>query len=364
MTSKKIETPPDGCPDVNPVFAAATEWLVRVHDPDVTPESLIAWQSWMREDPAHAEAFRRMEHLDELLRAVPRPPSVSPRQMAGDSYEGAVPIRLWLRRPGLRRPGQLVPRWAHAASVLIATIAMALLVAAAIGRWSSDRGMTVIATRIGENRAVHLADGSIVTLGGDSRVAVDLRPRERDIDLLRGEAFFQVAHNPHRPFKVTAGGAVVVAVGTQFDVRRDTDQVVVDVVEGRVLVLPKSRAFPIALLHAFRPRLAAVSVAAGEQTSVDSVEIEPPSQIPDPEDAISWQSGRLVFRTQSLGEVLQQINRYSSKPIVIADPDITGMKVTGTIVGGNVSGWVASLHSALGLTAQDEGDRIVLRRVR
>ncbi len=368
MMSKKIETPPDGIPDADPVFAAATEWMVRVHDPDVTPESLIAWQSWMHADPAHAEAFRRMEHLDELLRAVPRPPSVSPREMARDSYEGAVPIRLWLRRPGprrpgLRRPGQLLPRWALAASLLIATIAMALLGAAAIGRWRSDRGTTVIATRIGENRAVHLADGSIVTLGGDSRVVVDFRPRERDIDLVRGEAFFRVAHNPHRPFKVAAGGAVVVAVGTQFDVRRDTDHVVVDVVEGRVLVLPRSRAFPIALLHAFRPRLAAVSVGAGEQTFVDSMEIEPPSQIPDPADAISWQSGRLVFRTQSLGEVLQQINRYSSKPIVIADPEIARMKVTGTVVGGNVSGWVASLHSAFGLAAQDEGNTIVLRRV-
>lgn len=87
---------------------------------------------------------------------------------------------------------------------------------------------------------------------------------------------------------------MVVAVGTQFDVRRDTDQVIVDVVEGRVVVLPRSPAFPIALLHALRPRLAAVSVGAGEQTSVD--------------------------------------------------------------------GWVGSLHSALGIIAVPEGDRIVLRR--
>lgn len=358
MMIKRIDTSPDH-PDTDPVFAAATEWMVRVQDPDVTPESLIAWQSWMREDPAHAEAFRRMEELDELLRAVPRPPLVSPREMARDSYEGTVPIRLWLRRPG-----QLVPRWALAASALIATIALALLGVTLVDRSSGDRAPRVIATRIGENRAVRLADGSIVTLGGDSRVAVDFRPRERDIELLGGEAFFKVAHNPRRPFKVAAGRALVVAVGTQFDVRRDTDQVVVDVVEGRVVVLPRARAFPIALLHAFRPRLAAVSVGAGEQTSVDSVEIEPPSQIPDPEGATSWQSGRLVFRMQSLGDVLQQINRYSSKPIVIADPQIAGMKVTGTVVGGNVSGWVASLHSALGIAAQDEGDRIVLRRTR
>jgi len=357
MMSKKAGRSSDGRPDTDPVFAAATEWMVRVHDPNVTPESLIAWQSWMREDPAHAEAFRRMENLDELLRAVPRPPLAAPREMARDSYEGSVPIRL--RR---RRPDHLMPRWALAASALIATVALAVLATALIGRFGGDRGTTVIATRIGENRAVRLADGSIVTLGGDSRVAVSFDPHERDIALLHGEAFFKVAHNPQRPFKVAAGHAMVVAVGTQFDVRRDTDQVIVDVVEGRVVVLPRSPAFPIALLHAFRPRLAAVSVGAGEQTSVDSVEIEPPSQMPDPEGATSWESGRLAFRMQPLGDVLQQINRYSSKPIVIADPGIAAIKVTGTVVGGNVSGWVGSLHSALGIVAVSEGDRIVLRR--
>jgi len=105
-------------------------------------------------------------------------------------------------------------------------------------------------------------------------------------------------------------------------------------------------------------------VGAGEQTSVDSMQIEPPSQIPDPEDATSWQSGRLAFRMQPLEDVLQQINRYSRKPIVIADPAIADIKVTGTVVGGNVSGWVASLRSALGLAAVDEPDRIVLQRAR
>lgn len=358
MMSKKNGPSPDDRPDTDPVFVSATEWMVRVHDPDVKPESLIAWQAWMRENPAHAEAFHRMERLDELLRAVPRPPIASPREMARDSYQGSVPIRLW------RHPRQLVPRWALAASVIIATAALALLGFALSGRFSKDRGAMVIATRIGENRVVRLADGSVVTLGGDSRVAVDFHPRERDLDLLQGEAFFKVAHNPLRPFKVAAGRAVVVAVGTQFDVRRDTDHVVVDVVEGRVVVLPRSPALPIALLHAFQPRLAAVSVGAGEQTSVDSARIAPPTQIPDAGDATSWQSGRLVFRMQPLGEVLQQVNRYSSKPIVIGDPAIAGMKVTGTVVDGNVSGWVASLQSAMSIEATIQPDRIVLRRMR
>lgn len=357
MTSNKIGRSVDGHADTDPVFAAATEWMVRVHDPDVSPESLIAWQSWMREDPAHAEAFRRMEGLDDLLRAVPRPPLPSRRETGRDAYDGSQPIGLWNGRSR-----GLAPRWALAASVLIAALALSLVATVVASRWSAGRSTMLIATRIGENRSVLLADGSTITLGGNSRVAVHFQPRERDIELQQGEAFFKVAHNRQRPFKVAAGTAVVVAVGTQFDVRREDNQVVVNVVEGRVVVLPRSPLIPSNVLSTFWPALVPVSVGAGEETTVDRAEVGSPSRAPDPEEAASWRSGRLTFRMQPLAQVLQQINRYSSKPIEIADPGIAEMKVTGTVVGGNVSGWVASLHSALGITALNKPDRIVLQR--
>jgi transmembrane sensor len=347
----------DGQPDTDPVYAAATEWLVRLHDSLVTPEDILAWQTWMREHPSHATAFRRMEELDGLFRALPNPPPASRRQISPDSYDGSVPIRLWIRRAP-----RFAPSWALAACALIAALALGLMATGSIARWSASRDTQVFATRVGENRSVRLTDGSTVTLGGDSRVAVSFHPRERDIDLLRGEAFFTVARNHHRPFRVAAGRAVVVAVGTQFDVRRDSSQVMVDVVEGRVVVMPHSSIIPIAVLRAFRPELTPVFVDAGERTAVNSLEVEPPSQVRDPEDATSWRSGRLVFRMQPLDEVLQQVNRYSSTPIVIADPDIARLKVTGTVVGGDVAGWVGSLHSALGIVAIQEPDRIVLRQ--
>jgi transmembrane sensor len=270
-----------------------------------------------------------------------------------------MPIRLWNQRA----PRSL-SRWAVAACAIVAMGALAVIAAASVGRWSGSRGAGIVVTQIGENRSVRLADGSIVTLGGDSRVAINFHPRERDIDLLRGEAFFSVAENPLRPFKVTAGRAVIVDIGTQFDVRRDTDQVTVDVVEGRVFVTPRSSIIPLAVLRTFRPKLIPVFVGAGEGTTVDSFQVAAPYRLSDPEEATGWRSGRISFRMQSLGEVLQQVNRYSSKPIVISGPGITGIKVTGTVVGGNVSGWVASLHSALGIVAIDEKDRIVLQRAR
>jgi transmembrane sensor len=357
MIGPKLSMARDGLPDTDPVYAAATEWLLRLHDPLVTPEDILAWQAWMREHPSHTTAFRRMEELGGLFRALPNPPSASRRQMVTDTYDGSLPIRLWKRRAP-----QFARSWALAACALIAALALGLIAAGSIARWNASRDTQVFATWIGENRLVRLADGSTVTLGGDSEVAVSFHPRERDIDLLRGEAFFTVARNHHRPFRVAAGRAVVVAVGTQFDVRRDSSRVMVDVVEGRVVVMPHSSIVPIALLRAFRPELTPVFVDAGERTSVNSLEVEPPSQVRDPEEATSWRSGRLVFRMQPLDEVLQEVNRYSRTPIVIEDADIERLKVTGTVVGGDVGGWVKSLHSALGIVAIQKADRIVLRQ--
>ena len=337
--------------------AAAAQWLLRLREPDVTPEDILAWQGWMRDDARHAEAFRRMEELGDLLRGIPRPPLQTPGELAGDTYDASVSIRAWQHRPRrLTRP-------ALAASVVLATAALALF-AYRLTSPGAHSGAMIVATRVGENRLVRLADASTVTLGGDSRIEVRFDERERHIDLKRGEAFFTVARDAARPLKVAAGPALVVAVGTEFNVRRGADRVVVDVMEGRVRVEPRSALVPLSLLQSFRPKLRSVAVSAGEETTVDSMAVEPPAPIVDLAQAISWTSGRLAFRMEPLQRVLEDVNRYAKKRIVIGDPEIADVKVTGTVIGDNVSGWVGSLGSALGVVAIEEPDRIVLRKGR
>lgn len=339
------------------VYTAAAEWIVRLQDAGVSEEDILAWQAWMREAPSHAHAFRRMEELGGLLRELPRPVSPTPQAQARDGYDGSTPISLWERRSN-----RLWPRWAVAAAVLGATIALTVLMAIGVARMSTDRRVMVASTRIGENRPVRLDDGSIVTLGGNSKIAVRFSARERFIDLLRGEAYFEVMRDSRRPLKVVAGRAAIIDVGTEFDVQRTNDSVIVDVVEGRVVVQPHSPIVPLLVLRMFRPQLAPVTVIAGEQTIVAQTEIEPPSAMSDPEEAASWRSGLLVFRMRPLGELLQEVNRYSKKPIVVSDPSVAAVKVTGTVVRGHVSEWATSLNGALGIVAIEEPDRIVLYR--
>jgi transmembrane sensor len=354
--SKKVPMTSDDWADADPVHARATEWLVRLKDPALTPQEILAWQTWMRKDPLNAEAFQRMEETEQLLREMARPPPATARELSRDAYDGSVPIRLW------RRPPTFGVRWALAASILAAALGLAVAWRPWLAGLTPRAAATLIATPIGRDRTVRLADGSIVTLGADSRIAVRFRRGERDIDLLQGEAFFAVVHNPERPFKVAAGRAMVIDVGTKFNVIRYHTQVVVDVIEGRVTVVPRAGFVPLDVLRAFRPMLIPVSLGAGQETTVDSIEIAPPLKIADPEAVTAWRSGRLAFRMQPLGEVLQDVNRYSRKPIVAADPGIERIDVTGTIVNGNVTGWLASLRSALGIVAVEEPDRIVLRR--
>ena len=220
----------------------------------------------------------------------------------------------------------------------------------------------VVTTAIGENRTVSLRDGSKIILGGDTRIAVELSKNLRDIELSKGEALFTVAKDPGRPFKVHAGEATVVALGTEFNVRRGSDRAVVSVTEGRVLVEPATRILPVALLQEFKPKLRAVRLQAGQQTMAGSAGIESASPMEDPAAATAWQSGQLSFRMEPLRYVLENVNRYAPKPIVLEDDGLGTLVITGMVRRENFGGWIESLERTFALEAVEEPARIVLRR--
>ncbi len=204
-----------------------------------------------------------------------------------------------------------------------------------------------------------LADGSIVSLGGDTRIEVALSKNVRAIELTRGEALFKVAKDSARPFKVRAGDATIIAVGTEFNVERDSDRAVVSVTEGRVVVDPVTGLLPVSLLQEFKPKLRSVRVSAGQQTTAGSAGIEEPTKMEDP--ATGWQIGHLAFRLQPLRYVLEDVNRYARKPIVLETESMGTLVITGTVERENIGGWVKSLEHAFDLQATEEADQIVLR---
>jgi transmembrane sensor len=188
---------------------------------------------------------------------------------------------------------------------------------------------------------------------------VALSKNLRAIELARGEALFKVAKDGARPFKVSAGNATIIAVGTEFNVERDSDRAVVSVTEGRVEVKPESGLLPVALLQGFKPKLRSVHVNAGQQTTAGSAGVEEPTKMEEP--ATGWQTGHLAFRLQPLRYVLEDVNRYAHKPIVLENENMGSLVITGTVERENIGGWVKSLEHAFDLEAAEEADQIVLR---
>jgi transmembrane sensor len=330
----------------DPVYLAATEWLVKLQGADVSLQDTLAWQAWLNQDPRHAHAFARMEEVSRVIRAVPVPPAVSPRLLAHDSYDGSVPLQDWRRRSP--RP------WLLALAAVFGGIACAIVF------WKTALPDSYT-TAIGENRAITLSDGSRIALGGDTAIDVAVSARSRSIELKKGEALFTVAKDPNRPFTVRVGEATIVAVGTAFDVQRDSDRAIVSVTEGRVLVEPTAHFLPMAVLQEFSPRLRSVRLDAGEQTMTGSAGIEEPSKVEDPAAATSWQTGRLAFRLEPLHYVIEDVNRYAPKPIVLEGEGLGSLTITGTVERDNITGWINSLQRVFDLEATEEDSRIVIR---
>jgi transmembrane sensor len=337
----------------DPLQLIAADWLVRLQSTEVSLEETLAWQAWIQESPANAEAFARMEELSQALRDVPAPPAVPLALLERDRYDASVPIRDW-KPPLEERKSRRAQRWSWATLRVAASIAVFGLIFTVL---KTPTGANVFETEIGENRRLTLADGSVISLGGNTRIEVALSEKVRAIELTRGEAFFKVEKDSARPFKVRAGDATIIAVGTEFNVERDSDRDVVSVTEGQVVVKPVVGLLP--LLQGFKPKLRSVHVDAGQQTTAGSAGIEEPTKMEDP--ATGWQIGHLAFHLQPLRYVLEDVNRYAQKRIVLQTESMGSLIITGTVERENIGGWVKSLEHAFDLQATEQADQIVLR---
>ena len=196
-----------------------------------------------------------------------------------------------------------------------------------------------------------MPDGSKVTLNTDSEIRVAVTEKERHVELKHGEAFFEVAKDPNRPFVVSVAGQRIVAVGTAFSVRRQGNDIRVIVSEGKVRVeVPGKDA---ALMEPV-PAGSVVRTASNEVL----VQTKPITEI---EQSLSWRSGLLTFRDTPLAEAIAEFNRYNTRQIVIEDPAIAAIQVGGIFRATNLDAFVHLLQDGFPVRATAEEERIVLR---
>lgn len=308
------------------IDAEAAAWLARLHG-DAEDDVRSILDAWLAEDPAHAAAFER---ASETWAILPR---------AARYGEEEVRPRLSSPRHGMLRP-------AAVAACLAALIGFGAL-------WWSLDDAGAYATRTGEQKVATLEDGSRIALNTDTQVDVRFDSGRRRIELDRGEAMFEVAHDAARPFVVVAGDTRIEAIGTVFTVRRTNDDVIVTLIKGKVAVSNQ------------RPGARGASdvrvvLQPGEKLTEPH---DGPSRI-EPESvevATAWRRGQTVFRETPLGAAVSELNRYGGPPIVIDDPRVAALPVSG-VFSTNAADFAEAVAVLHGLRIEKEGDVLHVRR--
>jgi transmembrane sensor len=228
-------------------------------------------------------------------------------------------------------------RWSAAAAALA-------LVMSGGGAWlTMQRDMTqfeqTYASAHAERRVLRLVDGSVVTMAAATRVAVSYEDGERRIRLTQGQALFDVARNPHRPFIVETPHGEIKALGTSFDVALGRDQAEVTVVEGVVQILASTRAAGVANSDALsktarRGEHVRFGVTERREGSVAFIS---QSDDADIERAVAWTHGQLVFRGETLEQAIAAVNLYSKEQLVLRDRRYADVPVFGVVNQGDPS---------------------------
>jgi transmembrane sensor len=382
------------------LVSEAAEWFARIHDPELPTSVREEFTRWVLQSPAHIAAYLKvtrswgdiglagenmpgLEELVETARAssdhlsnvVGMPSNVValPTFMNNTTSEIEEPEQSWWQRS-----------WKGVAAAGVATLALAV----PLGWMAIDHYLNPshIQTAVGEQRSIALADGSLVQLNTNSELRVELKDNERRIVLERGEARFTVAKDPKRPFVVRTPQATVRALGTVFNVQIAAQGTDVAVLEGHVEVAiqpqdasrasesesptqlakrlkegtekgsAKIRPEPNAHLREQEVAALHLVLGSGEQAAVTPEGKILPDVGPPIERVVGWTDRRLVFREETLATLIAEVNRYHPHPIRIVDPEIAGLRISGTFAAYDLPSLIQYLERYRGVRSQPSAE--------
>lgn len=314
-------------PHDNTILEAAREravfWRVRLASESATEDDWLAFETWLAADPAHRSAYELVEQVWDELDAAP----------------GSARSNLLVRRP---RP--------HRRAVLTGAVAASVAAAAAVGAglWRLQPNTQVFDTAPGEQGRVTLADGTRITINGGSHLTATLGRRERRVVMADAEAVFDVARDPGRPFLIEAGEREIRVVGTEFNVLHHRGRLAVAVRRGVVEVRPKAA-----------PEAAGTRLVRGQVLIHRRGQAGDHIAPVDPDAALAWTTGRLVFQNERLVEVAAALDRYGTQPILV-EPDARDLRVTAVLEIGSQDAMLGSLAQFMPVRVDRRADSIRL----
>lgn len=314
------------------VIAEAAAWLAVLHGPGRTSAAERGFFKWLEASPDHARAFEQATGVWEDSRNLPRP------------------SRYALARSMSRFKG--------------AALATAAVVICAIGGLLFLQSQYAgVATQRGEQRVLTLEDGSHVILNTATRVVVSYDEDARIVELLAGEALFEVTRRRDWPFIVIAGAKQIRALGTAFVVRREEQRVEVTLVEGEVAVTPASDAAQEPQSDAAAdasPAARAITLAPGQRLTFDGggrTQLDRPRL----DTVLAWQRREVALDDTPLLQAIAEVNRYSAKPIVLEHPEAAQLHVSGLFRTGDARSFARAVAAAYRLEVVEQADEIQLR---
>lgn len=360
--------------DSEAIEQEAAGWFAKRASGIWTEADQARFDTWVGQKTAHRIAYIRLDTawkqaacMQALGAGVPAG-TIPSRGSWGDRWH------IWRRQPKTQADGSNA---SEARRQRTSWLAMAASVLLCCGLYVYTSGVLLgdrYATEVGKVTTLPLADGSLVTLNTDSAIRVRFVDGQRRITLNRGEAFFDVAKDPLRPFIVSAGSSRVIAVGTKFSVRRDGADLRVAVTEGKVRV-EGAAAEPQAPATAADSKGGASVGRAVDRAASEAVFLEAGSVartsssaltvrehvVTEIDGILSWRHGYVSFRDTSLEDAVKEFNRYHRRKMVIADPTIAKINIGGNFRTNNVDAFLGLLQTGFPVTVEQTGDEVVLR---
>jgi transmembrane sensor len=331
----------------------AGEWFVANEEGPLDAQDSAALAAWLKTSPVHIEEFLAVSTIARDLKEARTDSEYSLEAILARARAAEdTPVRpLWPRVIEAVR-GRTSGRWLPAAVAMAACVVLSLgllltwNVRQPIEHQPAPDGITALhlETRHGEQLTRRLADNSVLHLNTDSVVTIRYGKTERLAMLTSGQANFEVAHEPDRAFRVIAGSAEVVDLGTQFDVRLEHDSTVVTVVEGRVAVGPSNSS------QNHPPRF--VQLSADQQIRVTAGEAPATPVAVDAQRTTAWLHRQIAFDHEPLERVAAEYNRYTSKPIEIATPALRNLQISGVFATDDPEAFIAFLRSLKGVRVE------------
>jgi transmembrane sensor len=332
------------------IIKEATAWFVAQQAGPLSDAQREQFSAWLRRSQIHVSEYLALQGIaHDLPRAAARVLTSKQDLVAGAIEQDNVvafagPVAQ-VRVKDVRGSTESSPRWRVAAWLTAACVVV--LLSSVILRQPQTRFSTAHA----EQRTWRMSDGSIVHLNSDSVLHIKFTDRVREVELVRGQALFQVAKNPARPFWVNAGATRVEAVGTEFDVYRNSRGTVVSVLEGKVAVWRGDVA------DSSKPM---TRLEAGQQARIEHGSAVVSSRSDTVQKTVAWLQREIVFDHDPLGQAVDEFNRYNQLRIRIDNAALRALEISGNFNAYDSESFLRFIERQPGVRIDKDGDDILV----